>query len=143
MTAVRPALALAAVSFTLVWAGGCGDEARDPAAPSVQSSQAARLSAAERRRVAELDRRIAVHCVRVTRSLVRPRAAPTGRERERAFTAADGLIALVAANPTAPLGAGQDLRLLLSDTIENLEGSNCDPAMLAHLEQGLASVPFE
>ena len=143
MPVTRRALALVAVSFALSFAGGCGEQAPDPVATRAQPEQPARLSAGERRRVAQLDRRIATHCIRVARSLVRPRAAPSERERERAFAAADELIELAAANPTADLGAGQDLRLLLSDTVENLEGSNCDPAMLSRLQQGLASVPVE
>lgn len=48
---------------------------------------------------------------------------------------------LAAAKPTAPLGAGQDLRLFVTDVAENLEGSNCDPRMIARLERGLARIP--
>ena len=38
---------------------------------------------------------------------------------------------------------GQDLRLFLSDVIENLDGSNCDPRMRARLEQALRAIPVE
>ena len=91
--------------------------------------------------LATYDARIQAHCVSVTRSLVRPRAAPSPRQERRAFAAADALIALAAEKPAAPLGAGQDTRLFVSDVLENLEGSNCDPRMIARLEQGLAAIP--
>ncbi len=91
--------------------------------------------------LAAYDRRIQAHCLRVGRSLVEPQAAPSARQEERAFAAADALIALAAEKPGAPLGAGQDTRLFLADVLENLEGSNCEPRMVARLEQGLAGIP--
>jgi len=109
--------------------------------PVAKPAEAARLTGEERRLVSVYDRRIQAHCVRVTRALVEPRAAPTRAQEERAFAAADALLALAAEKPNAPLGAGQDLRLLVSDVTENIEGSNCDPRMIARLEQGLASLP--
>ena len=87
------------------------------------------------------DSRIATHCARVSRSLVDPKAGPTPRQTRQAFAAAQGLIALAAEKPAAQLGAGQDLRLFVSDVLENLEGSNCDPRMIGRLEQGLAEIP--
>jgi len=86
------------------------------------------------------DKRIQAHCVRVAASLTDPDAAPTPREKQNAFAAADGLIALAARKPTAPLGAGQDTRLFLSDVVENLEGFNCDPRMISRLERGLSGI---
>ena len=79
--------------------------------------------------------------MRVARSLVDPRAAPSPGQERAAFGAADRLLGLAARKPTAPLGAGQDLRLFVSDVVENLEGSNCDPRMIARLERGLARIP--
>ena len=87
------------------------------------------------------DRTIQADCVRVTQSLVDPKAAPSARQERRAFAAADALVALAAEKPGAPLGAGQDTRLFVSDVLENLQGSNCDPRIVARLEQGLAAIP--
>jgi hypothetical protein len=100
-----------------------------------------RLTAEERRLLDVYEGRIQAHCLRVARSLVDPRAGPSPREQAAAFAAADQLVALAARKPAAPLGAGQDLRLFVSDVVENLEGSNCDPRMIARLERGLARIP--
>lgn len=149
------ALAAACAVLALLAANaGCGDEEKSaPPAPTTTAGSTptttagqsprgrARLTGEERRLLTIYDRRIEAHCIRVGRSLVNPRAAPSPRQQERAFAAADALIALAAEKPTAPLGAGQDTRLFLSDTIENLEGSNCDPRMIARLSEGLAQIP--
>jgi hypothetical protein len=138
----RRRAALAAVSIVVVAAGalsapGCGDdEPFDDAAPP-----ATRLTAEERRAVDVYERQIQAHCNRVARSLVEPGAGPSRRQEERAFAAADALVALAAEKPTAPVGPGQDLRLFVSDVTENLEGSNCDPRMIARLEEGLGGIP--
>ena len=132
------ALAIGATALALLGGAlGCGDEesSGEPAAATDT-----KLTGEERRSLADYDRRIQAHCLSVGRSLINPRAAPSARQQERAFAAADELIALAAAKPAAPLGAGQDTRLFLADVIENLEGSNCDPRMVSHLAQGLASI---
>ncbi len=123
----------------IVVAAGCGGqdaERAEPAAPS-------KLTAQERRLVATYEARIAQHCVRVARSLVDRAAAPSPAQQRRAFEAADALAALVASKPTAPVDVGQDLRLYLSDVVENLEGSNCDPRMVSRLEDALRAIPVE
>ena len=125
-----------AVIVSVVALGCGGDESERPAAPA-----AAALSDAERRLVASYEGRIQAHCVRVARSLADPGAAPTPAERSSAFRAADALAALAARKPTAVVDAGQDLRLYLSDVVENLEGSNCDPSMVVRLERALAAIP--
>lgn len=114
---------------------GCGSDGGSPPPP------AAELTAQERRLVTSYEGRIQQHCVRVARSLTDPGAAPTPSQRSSAFRAADALAALAAAKPTAPVDAGQDLRLYLSDVVENLEGSNCDPSMIIRLERALAEIP--
>ena len=90
-----------------------------------------------------LEAQLTRHCVRVARSFVDPRAEVRPEQERAAFAAADRLVALAARSPRAPLGAGQDLRLFLSDTVENLEGSNCDPRLLARLQRGLGEIPVE
>jgi hypothetical protein len=120
----------------LLGCGGADTERTRPAMPSV-------LTDAERRLVATYEGRIQEHCVRVARSLADPSAAPSPAQQRRALEAADALGALAARKPTAEIDVGQDLRLFLSDVIENLDGSNCDPRMRARLEQALAAIPVE
>jgi len=124
-------------------AAGCGGEAETSTEGSMAAASPGRLTGAEQRLLLIYDRRIQAHCVRVTRSLVEPRATPTAQQEKRAFAAADALIALAAEKPAAPLEAGSDTRLFLSDVLENLGGSNCDPRMIDRLAQGLAQIPVQ
>ena len=117
---------------------GCGDS-RD-AGPPEPAAEPPTLTRDERRLLATYEGRIEVHCVRVARSLVDPGRAPTPAQERRAFAAADELAALVARKPRSEVDVGQDLQLYLSDVIENLEGSNCDPRMIARLEKWLAGI---
>ena len=133
------AAAALASGLVILAATGCGGSDGEPERPPPPP----RLSAAELRLVKTYEGRIQTHCVRVARSLVNPRAAPSPSEERRAFEAADALAALAARKPTAPVDVGQDLRLYLSDVVENLQGSNCDPRMLARLERALAAIPVE
>ena len=129
----------APVIAAAIFAAGCGGSDAEPA----RTQPPAKLTAAERRLITTYEGRIQAHCVRVARSLADPRAAPSPREERSAFEAADALAALAASKPTAMVDVGQDLRLYLSDVVENLEGSNCDPRMLARLERALAAIPVE
>jgi hypothetical protein len=139
---VRKAVLAALATGLLALAAGCGGEASEgPATPEPATETPAKLTAQERRLVSSYEGAIESHCVRVSQSLVDPPAAPSLRQEEAAFEAADELVALAADKPTAPYGPGQDLRLFVSDVVENLEGSNCDPRMIARLEQGLAEIP--
>ena len=137
------AAALAAVLAvtSVALAPGCGESATEQGGTSSAVAEPSRLRPKERRLLDVYERQIQAHCVRVARSLVDPRAGPSPRQEAEAFAAADELVALVARKPTAPFGPGQDLRLFLSDVVENLEGSNCDPRMVGRLEQGLAEIP--
>jgi hypothetical protein len=123
---------------------GCGESPPSrQAPPAVSPGPPPTLTAGERRALAREEARIQRHCVAVARSIVDPEAAPTPDEAARAFAAADRLVAAVRAKPRAEREPGQDLRLYLGDVIENLEGSNCDPRMLQHLEAALARIPAE
>jgi hypothetical protein len=117
----------------------CGGEPSE--SPDRQAQANLRVTASERQMIEAYDSRIATHCVRVSRGLVDPQAGPSPRQTRGAFNAARRLLALASEKPGAPLGAGQDLRLFVSDVIENLEGSNCDPRMIALLASGLAEIP--
>ena len=148
MTAPRALISVTVLGALLLGESGCGEEEAPPPQPSTVQAPApappgkpSALTREERDLLTTYDRRINAHCVRVARSLVDPEAAPSAGQEERAFAAADALIALAAAKPDAPLGAGQDTRLFLADVLENLDGSNCDPAMASRLAQGLAQIP--
>jgi len=134
------ALAVPAVLLAVL-ALGCGGDPGSAEQAAAPAGDAAKLSGEERRLLASYDREIQAHCLRVARTLIEPSAAPSPRQEERAFAAADGLIALATEKPAAPLGAGQDTRLYLADVIENLGGSNCDPRLVTYLAQGLAAIP--
>ena len=129
------------LAIVLLLAAGCGEDEPAPAPVTVASTPAPTVAAADRDRLRSLEARIQRHCVAVSRSLVDPADAPTPEQATRAFAAADDLIAMVRADPRSDLGAGQDLRLYLSDVIENLQGSNCDPRMLDRLRQGRGTIP--
>jgi hypothetical protein len=118
---------------------GCGADPVDRRPDDRRAAQQA-LTGHERRLLRAYEGRIQTHCVRVARSLVDPAARPTPEQERGAFAAADLLAGLVARKPRAELDVGQDLRLYLSDVIENLEGSNCDPRMITRLEQSLAEI---
>ena len=122
---------------------GCGGDDTGSDSDRARPAPAPVLTSAERRLVATYEGRIQEHCVRVARSLADPSAAPSPGQQQRAFAAADALGSLAARKPTAEIDVGQDLRLFLSDLIENLEGSNCDPRMRARLEQALSVIPVE
>ncbi len=124
------------LSAALFGCGGGDSDSPPAASPSP-------LTDTERRLVATYEGRIQEHCVRVARSLADPNAAPSPGQQRRAFEAADALGALAARKPTGEIDVGQDLRLFLSDVIENLEGSNCDPRMRARLDQALRAIPVE
>lgn len=144
---MRRPLIVAVTAATLASASagvGCGggDEPAETSAPPAPAA-AASLTGEERRALGRYDRLIQGHCVRVAESILGSGAGPSARQEMRAFAAADALVALAAEKPGAPLGAGQDTRLFLSDVLENLDGSNCDPRMTALLGQGLAQIPPE
>lgn len=128
-------------------AGGCHEEPQPRGGPAAAATPTPgpppRLTEAERRRLRVAEGRIESHCVAVSRGLVDPDEAPTRAERARAFAAADEMIAVARAKPKALVDVGQDARLYLGDVVENIEGSNCDPAMVDHLERGFARIPAE
>ena len=124
-------------------AGGCHDQEPRTGTATPEATPEVHLSAAEKRRIRALEGRIGTHCVQVAQSLVDPDARPSPAEEAAAFKAADDLVALARAKPTALFDVGQDLRLLVGDVIENLEGANCDPRMVARLERGFATIPTQ
>ena len=58
--------------------------------------------------------------------------------------AVDRLAAIARAKPAAPQGrSGETVRDLMSDTAEDLQGSNCADNVVSRLDQALGSLPAE
>lgn len=134
---VRRTPAVALVVIALV---ACGD-ADEPAQQTSSAPVAQRLSASDRELISSSERAILSYCRKRALALTDPDRAPSVQQQTRALEGVDALIALGQAKPAARVGAGVDVRLFLGDLVENLEGSNCDPAIIARLEQGLATIP--
>jgi hypothetical protein len=81
------------------------------------------------------------YCRHVGRHLAGRRGPPTAAETQEAYDAVDTLIALAREDPEARYRGQETIRLVLGDTAEDLEGTNCAPQLVARLEQGLASLP--
>ena len=130
------AAALAALACVLVAGCGEGDGAQTSSPePAVQS-----LTRAERQLLERSESQLAAYCSRRVSPSGKPQA-PSPRERARALAAVAELVALGARKPGAEVETGVDLRLALGDLVENLEGANCDPAVIARLTEGLAGIP--
>jgi hypothetical protein len=123
--------------------GGCGGDEGSPATTetSPPTLREQRLTAEERDLARRSEREIAAYCRRLALSVAGERKSPSPRQEASAFAAADRLIGLARRKPAAEIETGVDLRLKLGDIAENLEGSNCDPRIVARLEAGFASVP--
>jgi len=78
-----------------------------------------------------------LYALKATAAILLARSIWQGSDQ---FAAAGALIGLARRKPTAELDVNQDLRLFLGDVLENLEGSNCDPRMVARLQAGLAGI---
>jgi hypothetical protein len=91
--------------------------------------------------VADAEADIEAYCRRSVISQSGAVRTPSARQRERAYEAVDRLIALTAEKPAAAVTPGVHLRLAVGDIAEDLQGSNCDPGIIAALDQGLARIP--
>lgn len=134
----RAALATGLCALALA---GCGsdDEPKGPATTTAASAQ--RLTADERARVRDSERAIVSYCRRAKIGATGTGRAPTVAQQARALEAVDELVALAAAKPDAEVAKGVETSLFVGDLTENLQGSNCDAAIVARLEAGLATVP--
>jgi hypothetical protein len=121
-------------SLTACGGGDGGSGGATNAAPE-------RLTAQKQREVRRSQTAIVAYCNRFARSALSGRGAPPPAAQERAVAAVDTLIALARGKPDAIYRTGVDMRLLLGDTAEDLEGSNCDERLVARLDQALATLP--
>ena len=138
---MRPrALSLAAAAVLALPAAGCGGSDDDDVGTTPAPSDPTALTGAERDAVADDEASILEYCRARALSLTNPDKRPTVGQQARALEAVDALVALAAEKPAARVRREVDLGLYLGDLAENLEGSNCDPQIVARLEQGLAQV---
>jgi hypothetical protein len=138
---MRSALATALGLFLMAIAS-CGDGGSSGATGTAPAGGAAkRLTADEQAVVTRSDRTVERYCGDLALSLTGQRKPPSVGEQGRAFAATDRLIELAREKPTAPLETGVEMGLFLGDLAEDLEGSNCDPRLVARIDQGLATPP--
>lgn len=117
--------------------GGCGEGEGSPGKPE-------QLSAREQTSVREAQLEIRSYCRELVLYLARRRGPPTETETGRAYEAVDRLASIAQAKPTAtqPLG-GRNVRELLGDIAEDLEGSNCAANVVQRIDQALATLPAQ
>jgi hypothetical protein len=85
---------------------------------------------------------VAIYCRKVARGLTGG-DAPTPRDLERVTAALDELAELASRQPEAQTDDGTTPRLALGDIAENLEGTNCDPRLVARIDEALAMLPTQ
>jgi hypothetical protein len=134
------ALSLAAAAVLVLAATGCGGSGDEDVGTTSTPSDPTALTGAERDALADDEASILEYCRARALSLTNPDKRPTVGQQARALEAVDALVALAAEKPAARVERQVDLGLYLGDLAENLEGSNCDPQIVARLEQGLAQV---
>ena len=130
------AAAIALLASLLVL--GCGDG--EGAQTSLPEPAIQPLTRAERQLLEQSEGQLAAYCSRRLSPSGQPRP-PSAQERGRALAVVDELIALAERKPGVEVTTGVDLRLALGDLVENLEGANCDPAVIARLSEGLVGIP--
>jgi hypothetical protein len=112
-----------------------GPLAPDPAGPRPLSPAGIRVMQRAREEVS-------AYCGRVARALAEGEG-PTAADFERVTAALDRLGTLAAQQPGAEAEHGTTPRLALGDIAENLEGTNCDPRLVARIDEALAELPAE
>jgi hypothetical protein len=105
------------------------------------STEAQRLSAREQTVVSDAQRAIRSHCRQIALFVSRRGSQPSSSQTERTFRAVDNLIALARQKPDPLYQGREDLRDLLNDMAEDLDGTNCSPPLLDRIEEGLRTVP--
>lgn len=127
-----------------VTAGACGDDGTTEGEPPDEpAGSVTRLTADERRLVADSEAAIQLYCRKRALALTDPDKRPTVGQQARALEAVDALVKLADEKPAASLRPGVDVRLFLGDLAENLEGSNCDPAIVARIDEGISTLAPE
>jgi hypothetical protein len=141
-TRARPArgarFALAGVLAAFALAGpACDDD--EPAARRPPASQG--LTAAERGDVARAQGAVRVYCRRLGRFIARRSGPPPPATKARADAGVDRLVALARSKPGARYDTGIEMRTLLGDLAEDLEGAICAPDLVHRIDAALAEIP--
>jgi hypothetical protein len=127
----RQALAgLIVAAALLLTACGSGG---DPPRPSEQQ----RLTAPERAAVDSGRAAIRAYCRRLGLHLAGRGGAPSDAVRDRALVGAREIASVARRKPGAPYEQGIAVRTLAADIAEDLEGTNCSPALVVELRRGL------
>jgi hypothetical protein len=130
-------LVIGALAAAAVLAG-CGE---DDDFASTAATSPGELTASERDLLADSEAAIVDYCRRRALALTDPEKRPTAAQHARALDAVDATIGLARERPEAEVMPGVEVSLFLGDLTENLQGSNCDPQIVARLDAGLASLP--
>ena len=91
-------------------------------------------------RESQLD--IQSYCRELTLYLSGRRGPPTEKETLRSYAAVDRLASIARAKPAATYAqSGRNVRELLGDIAEDLEGSNCAENVVKRIDQARATLP--
>jgi hypothetical protein len=135
-----PRAALVPAALVVVTLGGCGG---DDGASTTASAR--RLTPDERLTARHAERAIYGYCRRLARfAQGKGRKLPVGA-RSSAYEGVGSLTSLMREKPFAPVSTGLvgqrvDLYVHVGDIAEDLQGANCDPAIVDRIDQALGSV---
>ena len=122
----------------LVVLAGCGSDPPATTHPAAQPpARPEKLPPAQQQRTFEAQQTITAYCARVDLSLHGAKRPPSNAESRRAHAAAERLATLAEARPFDLVQTGVDTRLYVGDLVEDLGNVDCDPALIARLEEGL------
>ena len=127
---------LCLVTMALAACGGDGPSAQ-PETAAQPAPPPQRLPEARQRDAFADQQEISEYCRRRALSLQSNEAPPSPRDARRAFSAADHLAKLARDRPFDLVQTGVDMRLYVGDLVEDLGNLDCDPALVARLEDGL------
>jgi hypothetical protein len=136
--------AFAALAATAILAGcGSGDDEESAEAPltvPVGSERSEELTAGEAAVLVRTERSVNAYCRRVAAVIARG-SAPSAEDFARVNAALEELYALAAERPDAVTAAGRSPMDALGAIAEDLEGTNCDPRLVARIDARLAVLP--
>ena len=128
-----PLAVIAMCTLLALGSGACGDGGESTGAKNLTPSELATVQSSRDA--------IRGYCRRVGLSLARGEVTQLAELLNRALAAADRLGELAQAKPTARVDEQSTTRDVIADTAEDLEGTNCSPAIVRRLERALATSP--
>jgi hypothetical protein len=122
----------------LVVLGGCGSDSPATTETALQPpARPQKLPPPQQQRTFEAQQTITAYCARVDLSLHGAKRPPSTAASRRALAAADRLATLAKERPFDLVQTGVDTRLYVGDLIEDLGNVDCDPNLIARLEEGV------